>query len=107
MLKKINYGNRKIFIILLELVEVVAVGSVFVREVVKGAVGTEMEVVVGVAVVVGPRGGRGGILPMDVMGPTMGEGRGGGESVMTGVAGATQDCELLAVKREALARVCA
>ena len=72
MLKKINYGNRKIFIILLELVEVVAVGSVFVREVVKGAVGTEMEVVVGVAVVVGPKGGRGGILPMDVMGPTMG-----------------------------------
>ena len=28
MLKKINYGNSKIFIILLELVEVVAVGIV-------------------------------------------------------------------------------
>ena len=53
MLKKINHGNKKIFIILLELVEVVAVGIVLV---VKGAVGTEMEVVVGVAVVVGPRG---------------------------------------------------
>ena len=59
------------------------------KEVVKGAVCTEM-VVVGLAVVVGP-GGRGGILSMDVMCPTMGGGRGGGESVMNGIAGATQD----------------
>ena len=47
------------------------------REVVKGAVGIEMEVVVGVAVVVGPRGEEveyyTWILHMDVMGPKWGE----------------------------------